>query len=134
MADKLIRIGRVSSIDYSAGMISVTYPDLDDATSDYLSVLSCGDEYKMPQIGDEVLTVHLPSGQARGVVLGRYWNLTNTPAQSGADVYRKELGHMQGEAYLSYKDGGTLKIHAPEIVLETPGGDISLTELLAALS
>lgn len=134
MADKLIRIGRVSSIDYDAGMISVTYPDLDDATSDYLSVVSCNDEYKMPKIGDEVLTVHLPSGQARGVVIGKYWNLTNIPAETGADVYRKELGHTQGQAYLSYKDEGTLKIHAPEIVLETPDGSISLTELLAALS
>ena len=47
MAEKNIRIGRVSSIDYGSGMISVTYPDLDDSVTDDLPVFSMGDEYKM---------------------------------------------------------------------------------------
>ena len=62
MADKLIRVGRVSKIDYEHGMISVTYPDLDDSVTVPLATASFGDEYKMPQVGDEVLAVHLPSG------------------------------------------------------------------------
>ena len=50
MAEKNIRIGRVSSIDYGNGMISVTYPDLDDSVTDDLPVFSMGDEYKMPPV------------------------------------------------------------------------------------
>ena len=59
MAEKNIRIGRVSSIDYGSGMISVTYPDLDDSVTDDLPVFSMGDEYKMPPVGAEVLVLHL---------------------------------------------------------------------------
>ncbi|WP_418443651.1 hypothetical protein [Blautia sp.] len=58
MAEKNIRIGRVSSIDYGSGMISVTYPDLDDSVTDDLPVFSMGDEYKMPPVGAEVLVLH----------------------------------------------------------------------------
>ena len=50
MADKLIRIGRVSKVDYEHGMISVTYPDLDDAVTVLLSTLSFNDEYKMKRM------------------------------------------------------------------------------------
>lgn len=42
MAEKNIRIGRVSSIDYGSGMISVTYPDLDDSVTDDLPVFQWG--------------------------------------------------------------------------------------------
>lgn len=129
MADKLIRIGRVSKIDYEKGMISVTYPDLDDAVSTLLSVLSFNDEYKMPKPGEEVAVLHLPSGQSRGIVLGHYWNETNKPQKTGADVYRKELGHEPGEAYLEYKDGSGLTIRAPEITLSGNAGSITLTQI-----
>lgn len=33
MADRTIRIGKVSSVDYGSGMIKVTYPDLDNSVS-----------------------------------------------------------------------------------------------------
>ena len=48
MAERLIRMGKVSSIDYANGMISVTYPDLDNSTTDTFPVFSLTDEYKMP--------------------------------------------------------------------------------------
>ena len=132
MADKLIRIGRVSKIDYTNGMISVTFPDLDDATSALLSTASFNDEYKMPEIGDNVLTVHLPSGQARGVVLGKMWNEeTNKPKKSGKTAFRKEYGHTYGEAYTEYTDGGTLTLHAPSIKFETNAGSITVAEIIA---
>ena len=132
MADRLIRVGRVSKIDYTNGMISVTFPDLDDATSALLSTASFNDEYKMPEIGDNVLTVHLPSGQARGVVLGKMWNEeTNKPKGSGKTKYRKEFGHTYGEAYTEFTDGGTLKLHAPAIKFETDAGSITVAEIIA---
>ena len=135
MADRLIRIGRVSKIDYEHGMISVTYPDLDDSVTVPLSTVSFNDEYKMPQIGDEVLAVHLPSGQARGLVLGKYWNTKNTPANTGPMVYRKEYGHTKDVAYSEYTDDGAVfLLVAPEIKLSVAGGEITVTQIINRLN
>lgn len=102
MAERLIRIGRVSSVDYENGMVSVTYPDLDDATTDEFPVFSFTDEYKMPGIGQEVLVLHLSNGQTAGIVMGKFWNRQNIPSNSGENVFRKELGRSYGEAYIEY--------------------------------
>ena len=133
MSDRLIRIGRVSKIDYENGMISVTYPDMDDAVTVLLSTVSFNDEYKMPKIGDEVLALHLPSGQARGLVLGHYWNQTNKPKKSGRDLYRKEYGHDQGEAYCEYEDGSELLYFAPEIKFTVDDGEITVSSIISRL-
>ncbi|MCU6685661.1 hypothetical protein OCV99_03655 [Dorea acetigenes] len=110
MAEKLIRLGKVSSIDYENGMISVTYPDMDDSTTDKFPVFSMADEYKMPEIGKEVLVLHLSNGQSAGVVMGKYWNEGNKPPISGKNVFRKELGSAFGEAYIQYS-GGNIMFH-----------------------
>lgn len=102
MAERLIRIGRVSSVDYENGMVSVTYPDLDDATTDEFPVFSFTDEYKMPGIGQDVLVLHLSNGQTAGIVMGKLWNRQNIPPNSGENVFRKELGRSYGEAYIEY--------------------------------
>lgn len=102
MAERLIRLGKVSSIDYENGMISVTYPDMDQDTTDSFPVFSLTDEYKMPGIGQEVLVLHLSNGQSAGVVMGKYWNKGNPPPVSGKNVFRKELGQTFGEAYIQY--------------------------------
>lgn len=129
MADRLIRVGRVSKIDFDNGMVAVTYPDLDDSVTSFLSVVSFNDEYKMPEVGDEVLVVHLSSGQSRGLVLGHYWNKTNLSEHTGPGVYRKEFGHDYGEAYMDYDE--ELEIYAPSIRLSTTAGSITVAEIIA---
>lgn len=120
MAQKNIRLGKVSSIDYENGMISVTYPDLDDSVTDDLPVFSLDDEYKMPPIGSEVLVLHLSNGCTGGVVMGLYWNEANKPPIYGKNVFRKELGENLGEAYIQYKDGNiTLKDQKVSTTLES---------------
>lgn len=126
MAEKNVRLGRVSSIDYEKGMISVTYPDLDDSVTDDLPVFSMTDEYKMPEIGAEVLVLHLSNGCTAGVVMGRYWNEENKPPISGKDVFRKELGAKFGEAYIQYKNG--------DITLKDQKGSTTLGSILNRLS
>jgi len=129
--EKAIRIGNVSSIDYEDGLISVTYPDMDDDTTDLFPVLTVGGEYKMPDIGDEVLVVHLSNGLQAGVVLGTFWNEDNLPEEFGEGLFRKELGPYPGEAYARYKDG-VLELRVPsEIKLTTDHGSILLSDLLA---
>ena len=126
MAERLIRIGKTSKIDYKHGMISVTYPDLDDSVTDSFPVFSLTDEYKMPKIGDEVLVLHLSNGQSAGIVMGKYWNEDNMPAVYGANVFRKELSVNAGEAYLQYKDSN--------ITIKDPHGSTTLASILSRLS
>lgn len=120
--ERLIRIGRVSSINYSDGMLRVTYPDMDDSVTAEFPVFAGVGEYKMPSVGDEVLVLHLSNGQTAGIVMGRYWNSKNQPAVSGSGIYRKELGDSAGEAYIQYNDGN-LKFH-------DSSGTVSITDVV----
>lgn len=125
MTERLIRIGKVSTIDYENGTVSVTYPALDNDTTDKLPVFSMADEYKMPDVGQDVLVLHMPTGQSAGIVLGRMWDGKNPPRKSGENVYSQELGREPGEAYEEY-DGadGDLKFKDKNV------GPVTLTELL----
>lgn len=125
MAEKLVRIGKVSSIDYENGMISVTYPNLDDSTTDLFPTFAFADEYKMPEIGQDVLVLHLSSGQASGVVMGKYWNVDNVPQNGGKGMYRKELGKNPGDAYIQYKNG--------DISFHDQSGTITLGDIIRKL-
>lgn len=101
--ENVIRVGKVSAIDYQAGMVRVVYHDKDDSVTRPIPLLS--PEYKMPEIGDQVLVVHLSNGTEAGVVLGRPWSDKNRPPESGAGLYRKDLGRVIGEAVIRYLDG-----------------------------
>ncbi len=127
--DKLIRKGNVSSINYEDGTIRVVYPGLDDAVTDEFPVFSCNDEYKMPEIGAEVLVLHLSNNMAAGVVIGKCWDGWNKPPESGADVFRKELAQAIGEAYLRY-GSKEAELVAPEIRLTCSEGSVTVSELL----
>lgn len=119
-ADKdTIRIGRVSSVNYGSGTIRVTYADQDGAVTKELPMLS--EQYLMPAVGDMVAVAHLSNGSEGGVVLGRFFNANNRPAQSGAGIYRKEYANVPGQAYEAYDAGsGTLTIR-PEQLLQLLG-------------
>lgn len=136
MADRTIRIGKVSSVDYGSGMIKVTYPDLDNSVTDDLPYLTFNDEYKMPKVGASVLVVHLSNGSAMGIVAGTYWNSSHRSPVSGKGVYRKDLAQAIGEAFLQYS-GSSLQIHAPAITLDasritlaTKSGSITAAEII----
>lgn len=105
MAEKTVRIGRVSKVNHASGMVSVTYPDLDNSVTDEFPVFSMCDEYKMPGVGQEVLVLHLSNGASAGIVMGRYWNSNNAPPEAGDGVFHKELGEAFGEAYMHYSSG-----------------------------
>lgn len=125
MKERLIRIGKVSTVDYEAGMASVTYPEMDGNTTDKFPIFSLTGEYKMPTVGQEVLVLHLPTGQASGVILGGMWNKKNIPQKSGEHVFRKELGDEPEESYLEYDSiDGDLKLK------DKNTGPVTLAELL----
>lgn len=119
-----IRIGRVSSVNYDEGMLAVTYPDMDDSVTSEFPVFSLTDEYKMPNVGDTILVVHLSNGQSAGIVLGRFWSKANLCANPGKGKFRKEFAPSDafGKCFLEYDDDSeTMKLHVPkklEIIVE----------------
>ena len=125
MAD-VVRIGRVSKINYDTGMIEATYPQYDNSVTPEFPVISFNDEYKMPKIGDEVLVVHLSNGETAGIVLGKFWGGDEKPKVYGQNVFRKELGDTQGECYIQYKDG--------KLTFKSPEGSTTLGSILQRLA
>ena len=91
-----IRVGKVSSIDYAAGLVRVAYHDKDDSVTQPIPMLS--NEYNMPKVGDQVLVLHLSNGAEAGLVLGRYWNGKNKPPEGAAGLFRKDLGRAPAAA------------------------------------
>lgn len=76
----ILRVGKVTTVDNESGMARVTYPDRNNATTEYLPVLNFNDEeYRPLNIGDMVFVLHMQNGSAAGVILGRYWSNANKP-------------------------------------------------------
>jgi len=99
-AKNLIRVGKVSSIDYDKGTVRVLLEDKNNIVTGNLPYLSF--EYEMPEVGESVLCLFLGNGTSRGVCLGRYFYLQDLPAQSGKDIYFKQFLR---EASLKYDRG-----------------------------
>lgn len=91
------RIGTVSSTDAETGMVSVLYRDRDEEVTQMLPYATFNGEYKLPQVGDKVIVIHLSNGKEMAVVLGTYWNKSHPAGNPGA--YHKELGEG---AYFNY--------------------------------
>lgn len=72
-------------------MAEVTYPDMDNSVTALFPIVNLNEEYKMPEIGEEVLVLHLSNGAASGLILGPFWNEANKPAVNGKNVFRKEF-------------------------------------------
>lgn len=95
MANEIFRVGKVSSIDYAAGLVRVVYPDKDNSVTAPLPMLCT--EYNMPKVGDPVMVLHLSNGTEAGLVLGRYWSGNNqTPEARRACTARTWAGRRGG--------------------------------------
>lgn len=97
MANEIFRVGKVSSIDYAAGLVRVVYPDKDNSVTAPLPMLCT--EYNMPKVGDPVMVLHLSNGTEAGLVLGRYWSGNNKPPEGAEGLYRKDLGRTPGGSH-----------------------------------
>lgn len=116
MGESLLRIGKVSSVDYETGMMRVVYTDKGAAVTKELPYMNFNNEYSMPEIGTRVLTAHLSNGNSRGIVIGPMWNKANRPAESGKGIFRKEMSKTKGAAIIRYDDeSGEYLAKAPNI-------------------
>ena len=104
MANSEIRIGRVSSVNYETGMARVTYRDKDETVTSEFPMITNNEEYRMPEIGQQVLVAHLSNGSSRGAIIGTVWNQKNAPQESGKGLYRKDLSSYKDAAYIRYSD------------------------------
>ena len=100
--DGSIRVGQVSSINYSEGTIKVLFQDKDQTVTDDLPILTFNDEYKMPKIGAYVAVALLSNGTEAGYVLGTFWDGQKESVKTGKGVYRKELALEKSKAFFEY--------------------------------
>jgi phage baseplate assembly protein gpV len=115
----IIRIGKVSSINHTAGRVRVVFSDKDSIVSSELPLLSF--EYNMPSVGDSVLCIFLLNGISKGFCLGKYYSDQNNPGESGENIYFKDL---LGEGFIRYdKTSKTLTLNAQSIAFE---GNVSV--------
>lgn len=85
----LVRVGRVSSINPGAGTIRVVFEDRQNMVSYDLPVLVRqslkNKDYFMPDIGEQVVCLFLPSGNAQGFCLGSFYSDVDRPPVSNPD-------------------------------------------------
>lgn len=121
MAD-IIRVGRVSSIDYIKGMISVFYEDKTAAVTAIMPTLANG-EYRMPGIGEMVVVAHLSNGTSEGIVLGTIWNDIQVSEFTGQGTYSKQLVDT---CYVKAGDG--------DIAFSISEGSVSVKQMISLLN
>ena len=114
----VIRIGKVSRVDYEKGMVSVYYEDRTAMVTSIMPVLSNG-RYKMPKIGESILVAHLSNGTNAAVVLGTVFNDANVPKMSGQNVYYEEMS-----------DSTMISSDGIDITLKAAAGSINVSTLL----
>lgn len=132
---QVLRIGKVSSINYKNGTARVTYEDRGGSTTSEMPFLAW--EYWMPRVSDQVLVGHLSNGSSSAVILGPVWNASHRPYEYGEGLFRKELSTTKNKAVISHSDeDGTVRIRAEHIVFNPykDGDTLSVAELFTAIN
>lgn len=114
---KIIRVGKVSSTNPAQMSVRVTFPDEAGLVSDDLQVLCQGSksdkDYWMPDVGEQVLCVFLPSGRNRGYVLGTFFSEVDKPPPGAGQT--KRIMNFNGD--LEINCTGNIKMTAARIDL-----------------
>ena len=121
----IVRVGTVTNVYPDEGKVRVLYQDREE-TSVKLPLLSF--EYKMPKIGDAVVTLHM-EGRSSGFVLGEYYGENNPPTDPEYS-FVKELGD---DTFIKCV-GGMLKLISPEITFQTAAGTITVEQLVTLMN
>ena len=115
-----LRFGRVSSVDYQTGRVSVYYSDKTKCVTGFLPMLSNG-LFNLPEVGARVAVIHMSQDMSKGVVLGTLWD-GNAPQNAAEGDWRLEIDG--GDSFIAYaKESGTLTIKAPVVTVEQESGE-----------
>ena len=118
--NQLIKIGEVSTIDPARGTARVTFADDDSIVSYDLQVVQRNTlenkDYAMPDIGEDVLCVFLPSGSEAGFILGSVYAGEITPPESD-----------ENKRTVVFSDGTKISYDRTEHILTAQIGETSIT-------
>ena len=132
--ESIVRIGKVTAIDYKKGMASVNYTDKNNAQSLAFPLLNSA--YDMPELGDTVVVLLLPNSTTKGFILGSPWSSVKQPEKGGNGIFYKEF---PGGAYVKYNEKEKLmEVAADNIKLQlvtakdlTVNGEIKAKKIVA---
>lgn len=117
MSAATIRLGKISSINYSAGKARVVYEDRDQSVTSELPFLAW--QYHMPKVNDLVVVACFSNGTVAGVILGPVYGAANKPHGGANGLFRQEMSNTKNEAVISYSEKtGKLTLRAPFIEFE----------------
>lgn len=90
---------QVSTLDYAGGTASICIPDRESQIIHRVPFLSAA--YEMPKPGETVAVIFEEiNGQLdKGVILGRIYNGSNRPAESGEGIFYKEFSDSASVKY-----------------------------------
>lgn len=99
----IIKIGEVSSVDAAKGTASVIFDDDDSIVVTDLQVIQrntfANRDYAMPDIGEDVICLFLPSGTVEGFILGSVYADEIEPPE---DTIDKRTVEFSDETRISY--------------------------------
>lgn len=127
----LIKIGEVSSVDYAKGTARVVFDDDDSIVSNDLPVLQTNTlqnkDHALPDIGEDVVCLFLPSGNEEGFILGTVYAGEVQPAETSKDIRSvtfldgTEIKYDRAAHLLSVKiDGTTITANRENVEINTP--------------
>jgi phage baseplate assembly protein gpV len=119
----MFRVGKVSSVNYEAGAVRVTFEDKDDMVSDELPMIA--HEYEMPAVGDEVLCLFFGNSISAGICFSRYFFDGFPPVEFGPNIWFKHFLKSCLDAYMKYdSDAKTFILKSLNIALD---GSVTIT-------
>lgn len=116
------RIGVISSLE-PGGYARIYYPDRDETTAP-LHLFAGHGEYSPPEVGTQVIVLHLSNDSSTAVVMGEFWGAADPPPQEMD--YQKQITR---DIYITAR-AGTYTIRAADIQFQGSTGSIMLSEII----
>ena len=145
MEFRLIRTGKVSSINYKECSARVEYDDAPGIVSKELKILqprtNKEKNYSMPSIGEDVFCIFLPHAPSVGFIIGSYYSGKNLPVEAGKMKYiffpdgtkiKYDIETSILEVYsvgeINIESGSIVNIKGKEVNIETESFNVSALE------
>lgn len=134
----VIRTGTISTVDYASGTARVIFEDDEKMVSAPLAIIQRNTlknkDYAMPDIGETVLCLFLPTGVEDGFILGSLYTEENLPSENSPDKRSVLFGDQAQFSYdrathqLDMKIGETtITVNAQGVTVNSPAAPVDVT-------
>lgn len=127
----IIRIGEVSSVDAAKGTARVVFDDFDSIVSFDLQVICrntfANRDYAMPDVGEDVICIFLPTGTEAGFILGSVYAGEITPPENTINRRCVEFSDGSKFTYDRAAHELTASVGDTSITVNENGADIQST-------